>query len=184
MNDYQKVESLSGWSWAISPYGPSFQKALLFVLAHENEYDKAGNVLTEHDPNDSGHATKYGIDAAAHPDLDIENLTLSGAVDSYHRDEWFRARGEQLPEKLAIAHFDGVVNIGEHHSAQILQSALGLAADGEVGPHTIEAANAASPMALETVLMGREAYYRRLRQFPRFGRGWLARVSDLRAYLA
>lgn len=187
MNDYQRVQSLPGWNEAIAPYSPAFQKAILFCLAHENEYRADGSVKTEHDPNDPGGTTKYGIDKAAHPTLDIENLTLMGAVSSYHADEWFRACGEQLPEALAICHFDGAVNMGVRPSALMLQEAIGegnVVIDGKVGPATIAAAQSAPSDAWRLMLNEREEYYRHLRQFPRYGKGWLARVNDLRRFLA
>lgn len=184
MTDYERVQALPDWQDAIEPFSPAFQRGILFVLAHENEYNKDGTVRTEHDPSDPGGTTKFGIDQASHPGLNIDGLFLCDAVKSYHSDEWFRARGDDLPEKLAIAHFDGVVNMGEEPSAQLLQEALGVPVDGHVGPKTIAAAIAAPETALASILAGREAYYRRLRKFPRYGKGWLARVADLRAYLA
>jgi len=184
MNDYERVASLPGWQEAIALYDKSFQRAILFCLAHENEYHADGTVKTEHDPNDPGGETRYGIDKAAHPHLDIDSLTLAQAVDSYFHDEWFHACGEQLPEALAIAHFDGVVNMGAHSSAIQLQRAVGAAADGSIGPATIAAAHAADAGAVNRMLDERALYYRRLRQFPRYGKGWIARVDDLRKYLA
>lgn len=183
MNDYQRVQSLPGWNDAIQAYSLAFQKAILFCLAHENEYNKDGSVKTEHDPNDSGGTTKYGIDQAAHPDLDIENLTLEQAVKSYHEDEWKRAHGDELPQSLAICHFDGVVNMGAIPSAKMLQEAVGSTPDGSIGPATIRAAIGSPVHAAKAMLDLRETYYRHLRQFPRFGTGWLARVSDLRGYI-
>lgn len=184
MDDYQKVQSLPGWSDAIAPYSPAFQRGILFVLAHENEYYPDGTVRTEHDPNDPGGTTRYGIDKASHPQLNIETLSLADAVSSYAAYEWIQARGGLLPERLAIAHFDDTVNIGVHYSAEMLQQAVGAAPDGQIGPKTLALAQAAPPEAVEAILSAREAYYKRLRQFPRYGKGWLARVSDLRAYLA
>lgn len=183
MNDYDRVRALPGWQNAVAAYSGVFQQGLVFVLAHENEYNRDGTVKTEHDPNDPGGTTKYGIDAASHPGLSIEDMTLIKAVDSYHQDEWFRARGELLPDKLAIAHFDSVVNLGEHHASEMLQAAVGAQVDGSVGPKTLEAARNAPETALESLLASREAYYRRLRLFPRYGRGWIQRVQDLREYL-
>lgn len=185
MNDYQRVQALPGWNNAIKPYSDAFKKAILFVLAHENEYNKDCTVKTEHDPNDSGGTTKYGIDKGSHPKLDIENLTLEQAVQSYHADEWRRAHGDELPLILAICHFDGVVNMGEKPSAKQLQSAVGATPDGAVGPMTLKAANAACQHTASTAMLDKRAsYYKSLRQFDRYGKGWLARVQDLRNYIA
>lgn len=185
MNDYQRVQALPGWFDAIKPYSEAFQRGLLFVLAHENEYYPDGTVKTEHDPKDAGGTTKWGIDQASHPLLDIENLTLKEAVDSYHGDEWKRARGDDLPEALAICHFDGVVNIGMIPSAKMLQAAVGAVVDGNVGPGTMKAASVGNPLHAALVMLDRrKAYYTRLRQFPRYGKGWHARVEDLRQFIS
>ena len=185
MNDYQRVQALPGWFDAIKPYSEAFQRGLLFVLAHENEYYPDGTVKTEHDPKDAGGTTKWGIDQASHPLLDIENLTLEEAVDSYHGDEWRRARGDDLPEALAICHFDGVANIGMIPSAKMLQAAVGAVVDGKIGAVTLKTASVASPqVAAEVMLNRRKTYYTRLRQFPRYGKGWLNRVEDLRRFIS
>jgi len=186
MNDYQRVQALPGWFDAIKPYSEAFQRALLFVLAHENEYHPDGTVKTEHDPKDSGGTTKWGIDQASHPLLDIENLTLEEAVQSYHNDEWKRAHGDALPEALAICHFDGTVNIGVVPSAKMLQAVVGATVDGKVGSKTLASASAVgNPLhAALAMLERRKTYYTRLRQFPRYGRGWVNRVEDLRQFIS
>lgn len=185
MNDYQRVKALPGWQDAIKPFSAAFQSAILFVLAHENEYTSDGRVKTEHDLQDPGGTTKYGIDKASHPLLDIESLTLKQAVQSYHDNEWQAAKGESLPLPLAICHFDGAVNMGTVPSAKMLQEAVGTAPDGKVGPATLAAAQRGSPIeAAGRMLNLRSDYYRHLRQFPRYGKGWLARVEDLRAFIS
>ena len=185
MNDYQRVQSLPEWQDAIKPFSNAFQSAILFVLAHENEYNRDGTVATEHDAQDPGGTTKYGIDKASHPSLDIENLTLKQAVQSYHDNEWQAAHGESLPLPLAICHFDGAVNMGTVPSAKMLQEAVGTAPDGKVGPATLAAAQRGSPIeAAGRMLNLRADYYRHLRQFPRYGKGWTARVEDLRAFIS
>lgn len=184
MTDLERVASQPGWHEAIGPYSEAFQKAILFTLAHEIEWGHDGRVLTEHDPRDKGGTTRFGLDQASHPLVEIESLTLHAAVQLYHQGEWQAAHGEELPEKLAIAHFDGTVNQGTHTSAQQLQIGLGVVADGSVGPKTLEAARNAPETALEALLNARAQHYRLLRQFPIYGRGWLARVEDLRRYLA
>lgn len=76
MTDYERVQALPDWQDAIEPFSPAFQRGILFVLAHENEYNKDGTVRTEHDPSDPGGTTKFGIDQASHPGLNIDGLFL------------------------------------------------------------------------------------------------------------
>ena len=116
MNDYQRVQALPGWFDAIKPFSEAFQRGVLFVLAHENVYHPDGTVATEFDPHDHGGTTRYGIDAASHPHLDIENLTLEEAVANYHSHEWQAAHGDALPDVpqvlglLQTVSNDGVVD--------------------------------------------------------------------------
>ena len=52
-----------------------------------------------------GGTTKYGIDQASHPGVDVANLTQDQAVAIYHQ-EWLAHNLDALPDKLAIAAFD------------------------------------------------------------------------------
>lgn len=94
------------------------------------------------DPVDPGGATKYGISKRSYPTVDIENLTLDQAVDIYERDFWNRMKlGAFTNKRIAWKVFDIEVNTGR--GDEILQTALGLKADGQVGDKTIAAVNAA-----------------------------------------
>jgi lysozyme family protein len=75
-------------------------------------------------------------------------------------------------------HFDAAVNHGVGGAAHLLQQALEVEADGDIGPQTFAAA-AAQPISrtLERYAVQRRAHYRSLSHFWRFGRGWLARVD-------
>ena len=184
MNDYQRVQALPGWFDVIKPFSEAFQRGILFVLAHENVYHPDGTVATEFDPHDHGGTTRYGIDAASHPHLDIENLTLEEAVANYHSHEWQAAHGDALPEPLAICHFDGTVNIGTVPSAKMLQRAAGAETDGIIGAATIGLAQVNPKTEAALMLQYRATYYTHLRQFPRYGKGWLQRVEDLRQFIS
>ena len=46
--------------------------------------------------------TRFGISAAAYPDLDIANLSLDVAKALYQRDYWQRIAGDRLPASLAL----------------------------------------------------------------------------------
>jgi lysozyme family protein len=83
--------------------------------------------------------TKYGISAAAYPDLDIEHLTLEQAQAIYRRDYWNRVAGDSLPTPLALLVFDAAVNNGVPRSAEWLQGAVGVTEDGDIGPITLGA---------------------------------------------
>jgi lysozyme family protein len=75
-------------------------------------------------------------------------------------------------------HFDAAVNHGVGNAARMLQEALGVPVDGEIGPETL---GAARTLPVEQVISRyaniRRARYRSLGHFWRFGRGWLRRVD-------
>ncbi len=126
--------------------------------------------------------TKYGISAAAYPDLDIEHLALAQAQAIYRRDYWDRVAGDSLPAPLALLVFDAAVNNGVARSAEWLQAAVGVAEDGEIGPETLGAvtAHAGDGAALcAQVLCRRWLFMTRLPTWGAFGDGWAARLSAL-----
>lgn len=164
-----------------------FDKCADFVLKHETEYDRHGRVIVEHDPNDPGGTTKYGIDQRDHPKVDVASLTRDEAKAIYHALEWTKGHCDQLPKPWDLVVFDSCVNPGLGWALKALQAAVGAKADGVIGPKTIAAVKAAGVDALEAYLGAREDYYRKLpakrRGKPfrdRFLKGWLARVTDLR----
>jgi len=70
-----------------------FDSFLPFIYKWECVRDKKGNVISESDPSDPGGLTKYGIDKASHPHVDIKNLTEPQARAIY-QDEWNKCGAE------------------------------------------------------------------------------------------
>lgn len=142
-----------------------FLNFIPFVFQHENVYDKHGNVIAEHDPSDPGGTTKYGVDKASHPNVDVENLTEAQAEDIYY-SEWKADRCELLAPKLGEVHFDACVNCGAGRANKFLATA-------KYDP--VEYNNQ------------RRAFYRRLVQArpssQKYLRGWEKRVDDLCQFL-
>ena len=180
---------------ALSPflgtYKSGFLAAMEFTLTWETEF-QAGHdgdynfVRTENVPGDGGGLTRYGIDAADHPNVHIDSLTLADALAIYHGGEWTAVRGDQLPPDIALVTFDAAVNVGTVHAAKWLQEAVGATQDGEIGPLTVEAAGQANAdVAAGLVDQYRTAYYEELAaEYPRdeqFEKGWLDRTEALSA---
>lgn len=107
-----------------------FNKAFAFTVKEEGGY--------VNNPNDRGGETKYGISKRAYPDLDIKNLTLAKARNTYYMDYWLVGKCDLLPSKLALVHFDATVNHGPYNAARILQRAVGAVDDGIIGPNTLK----------------------------------------------
>lgn len=164
-----------------------FARALEHVLRMEGGYTD--------DPHDPGGPTNLGItlaefarhrgvplDEASYGELKsaLRRISREEAAGIYRRDYWNAAQCPHLPAALAVFHFDAAVNQGVMRASRMLQSALGVAADGQIGRETLAAAAGvafAPAPALERYAAERRAHYRSLSTFWRFGRGWLARVD-------
>ena len=154
-----------------------FARAVALVLAHEGGFVRH--------PADPGGATKFGVTletlsrARGRPARleDVRRLTEAEAVAIYRRFYWDLLRGDDLPEGLGLAVFDLAVNSGPARAARMLQAALGVEADGRVGPLTLKAARAANPAeTIRRLTRARLGFLARLAHWPVFGRGWRRRV--------
>lgn len=131
--------------------------------------------------------TKYGIAASAHPDLDIENLTVADAESIYEAHYWPLVHGDDLPLPLAMVTLDAAVMSGTGsrlHERAIgwLQRGVGVAEDSIIGPATIAAARRCNQRtAVVIACSARLNFLKALRIWPEFGDGWGNRVDDTQA---
>jgi lysozyme family protein len=127
--------------------------------------------------------TKYGISAAAYPDLDIPNLTLYRAKAIYLTDYWARVGASRMPPALVV--FDCAVNSGRTRAGQWLQQALGgLNVDGVIGPMTLAAAQkaearGATNQVIAEVLALRTVFDSALPGWRADALGWSRRICRL-----
>lgn len=162
-----------------------FDRALAHVLEMEGGYSD--------DPHDPGGPTNRGITLgvfAAWRKRTVTKASRAGllrdlkAIDAatvreiYRRRYWDLSHADALPAPLALMHFDAAVNHGVGTAIRFLQEAVGVTADGEIGPETRRAV-AQGPLAdtLAAYAAIRARRYRALPHFWRFGRGWLRRVD-------
>jgi lysozyme family protein len=159
-----------------------FDRCLAEVLRLEGGYVD--------DPRDPGGATKFGVTRAVLSEAcgravsaeAVSALTRAEAAEIYRNRYWTPTRSGELPAGLDLVVFDAAVNMGPGTAARLLQAALGVAADGVVGPRTLAAA--LGRPAAETVRTAselRRARYRGLSGFHAFGRGWLRRADAVEA---
>ena len=168
---------------------PAFTWSLARVLELEGGYSD--------DPFDPGGPTNKGITLATYARFKGEALSeasfarlkseLRAIPDSVaaiiYRDRyWQPARCPDLPAPLAHFHFDAAVNQGVGGATRMLQEALAVAVDGEIGPIPLAAATD-RPLVQTgaSCAAARRRRYRALQHFWRFGRGWLARVDTVLA---
>ncbi len=159
-----------------------FDRCLAVVLRLEGGYAD--------DPRDAGGPTNRGVTLAAlgealgHPasERELTALTPAEAGAIYRARYWDPSRCADLPVGLDLMMLDTAVNMGPGEAARLLQGALGLTADGALGPRTLKLARGADPArAIDAFAAVRTARYRRLAAFSTFGRGWLRRVETVRA---
>jgi lysozyme family protein len=154
-----------------------FEQSAAHVLKHEG-----GFVQHSRDP---GGATKFGITRETLSRVknrpasidDVRRLSRKEAMAIYRRLYWDVVRADELPPGLDLAVFDLAVNSGPARAAKMLQAALGVEADGIVGPVTLAAARAAD--AAQTVrrfTKARLGFLGRLAAWSVFGLGWRRRV--------
>lgn len=163
---------------------PAFLRAFAFTCSEKIEGGYSD------DKNDPGNytggkigegellGTKFGISAKAYPLLDIKSLTREQARDIYARDYWLAAKCDQLPPRLALCHFDFAVNAGIDRANKVLQRSLGVVDDGVIGPVTIRAAKLKEQNdSCAEYLAERAMFYASLKQYDRYGKGWMRRVT-------
>jgi lysozyme family protein len=126
--------------------------------------------------------TKYGISAAAFPNLDIAALTIAEVTPIYKSKYWDMVRGDDLPPGLDLVTFDYGVNSGTRRAICDLQAVVGAAVDGAIGPLTLEkVAKADGKAAIQALCARRLGYLQHLKIWNAFKTGWSARVANVEA---
>ena len=162
-----------------------FMECLARVLKHEGGY--------VNDPLDNGGRTNLGVtqrvweEWVGHPvsEADMKALTPEKVAPMYKMKYWNAAYCEKLPKGLDYVVFDAAIMSGTGRSTKMLQQAIGVVADGVIGPRTMAAINDADPKDLVTKFSDARAdFYQgivaRKPDQARFIRGWLNRTEDAR----
>jgi len=133
-------------------------------------------------PADPGGETNWGISKRSYPNIDIKGLTRDGAKIIYMHDFWQAGQMDKLNPAVAFQAFDFAVNSGIQTALRKLQSAVGVADDGNIGPVSLAAINGMEPAKVIMLYVAeRLDFWRALSTFPSFGAGWIGRAAnDLR----
>jgi len=159
----------------------NYPQALKQVLKYEGGY-------VDH-PKDPGGPTNKGITQAVYDNWrKSQNLSIQsvrGIADSevaaiYKNLYWDRVRGDDLPSGVDFAVFDFAVNSGVSRAAKMLQSVVGVTQDGQIGPATILATKTYVAMSITN---RRLAFMQSLSIWSTFGKGWSARIADVKAQI-
>ena len=154
----------------------SFKECLDLVLKSEGGW-------VNH-PSDPGGETNLGVtkrvweEYVGHPVESLKKLTKEDVAPLYEQKYWRPCYGEVLPRGLDFVVFSMGVNAGPGRSVKLLQQSIGCVPDGVIGPRTrelISSSNSATLIAKFSET--RREYYRSLKSFPIFGKGWLNRVD-------
>jgi lysozyme family protein len=165
-----------------------FAACMAFMLAQECPYPKdwSNPKNFSNNAHDPGGKTMCGVIQkeynryrAIHGLVprDVRNITIHEGWNIYLGNYW-QPHCPDLPKGLDLSYFDMAVNAGPGGANKVLQSSLLIRADGVWGPLT-----AASVVAIKDVSTAignftgaRARYYRALRNFAYFGRGWINRT--------
>ena len=113
---------------------------------------------------------------------DMRGLTVAMVSPLYKKRYWDAVRGDDLPSGVDLCVFDCAVNAGVGRASKFLQQAVGVTADGQIGPMTV-AATTAKPAeeVIEAFCNLRETHYKSLSTFATFGKGWMNRLGAVEA---
>lgn len=164
----------------------SFENCIAWVLRFEDR-TLSGVVKDLHD---GGGLTRFGIAQTKHPDLPADFYTCSAdaalayARPIYHSQYWIPSHaGEFRTDELAATMLSFAVNDGVNRALKLLQGALGLTADGVVGPATLRAIYSISDdsMVAARLRVAQAAFYGQIvSHHPEKGvflTGWLRRAG-------
>lgn len=141
------------------------------------------------DPADHGGRTSRGITHAEYTSWRLKNglidrdvwLASDQEIEAIYHDNYWQPLGDTLPVGIDYLFFDMKVNAGPKRAAILLQRALDVADDGNIGPKTLAALVAADPADLiNRYSAAKAAFYVSLHQ-PRFTKGWLNRTASVKA---
>jgi|TARA_R100000479_G_C6297768_1_gene169025 lysozyme family protein len=162
----------------------NFFKSLEIVLKHEGGF-------VDH-PEDPGGATNKGITHKTYSDFlgrpledvsELKNIPDEHVQQIYKDGYWNRVKADQLPSGVDFCTFDWAVNSGPGRAAKALQKAAMVTQDGAIGPMTLAAVEEELPEEIiEKITKEREEFYRSLRTFDTFGKGWLRRNEETRDF--
>ena len=172
----------------------NYKYSLEFVLSKDIE---GGYV---NDPRDPGGETNLGVTKKAYEEYlgrsvapgEMKALTIVEAAPFYRKKYWNKLECDSLPPGVDLCLFDFGVNAGVSRSAKFFQEIIGAVPDGFIGKKSIDkfseyikSNNKDSITALRnfvTVFSNkRRDYYRSLKQFDIYGKGWLKRVKLVEA---
>jgi lysozyme family protein len=135
-------------------------------------------------PNDPGGETNFGVtkrvweEYVGHPVESLKKLTKEEVAPLYELKYWRPCYGELLPRGLDYLCFSFGINAGCGRSIKDLQKSIGVISDGIIGPRVMQKLRESNIADVIKVFSeSRREYYKSLKSFPIFGRGWISRTD-------
>jgi len=162
----------------------NFKQALQCLLKSEGGF-------VNH-PQDPGGMTNCGVTCktwaeycnksiAQISEAEMRSLNAEKVSQLYKENYWDVCKCDDLPAGIDYMVFDFGVNAGCARSKKILQRSLGVAEDGVIGANTLKALNSINiNSAINAFSLEKEKFYRSLKNFPAFGKGWLNRITEVK----
>lgn len=140
-------------------------------------------------PRDPGGETMYGVTKrvaiANGYKGSMRNLPIEFAEKVARKSYWDTTRCDDLDPLVASQLFDAAYNHGPRNAVKFLQRAVGVTADGMIGPMTIAATNAKPPYSVVlNFLSERLDFFTRIGTWSTFGKGWSRRIAEQLAFAA
>lgn len=158
----------------------NFEACLVEVLKHEGGW-------ADH-PKDPGGATMKGVTIGTYSTWlgrqatkeELRNIPDEHLHQIYKAWYWDKVKGDELPRGVDLCLFDYAVNSGPKRAVVAVQEALGVTADGALGPKTLWAIQKTDPATLlGAVCQRRLAFLQSLPIWGTFGGGWGRRVKEV-----
>ena len=159
-----------------------FERSLKKTLVHEGGFSNH--------PKDPGGATNQGVTQRVYDDYrrqhggslrSVKEMTPSERDTIYRQRYWNLIKGDMLPPGVSYVVFDGAVNSGVSQSVKWLQRALGIKADGVLGPATLTAVQGVNDhdALVAKIIERRFAFLKALKTWKTFGKGWTRRLDGV-----
>lgn len=140
-------------------------------------------------PNDPGGETMYGVTKrvarANGYNGPMRSLPKSTAKAITEKSYYKAVKGDQLDRLIAWQLTDAAYNHGNRQAVKFLQRAVGVTADGLIGPRTLAAvAEMDKNDVVFLFLAERLEFFTNLRIWQTFGKGWARRIVGNLRYAA
>jgi lysozyme family protein len=164
----------------------NWDKSFAEVLKSEGGY--------VNDPHDHGGETNLGVTKAAWAayikrpvqDGEMKALTPDVVKPFYKTEYWDKCKCDSLPSGVDYMVFDLAVNGGVGRGAKMLQTVVGVNADGAIGPATLAALASLKDepkVLIHKMSQYKESFYKAIvaskPDQEKFLKGWLSRVQSV-----